>query len=159
MRRILVTAHIRVRIVLLVKVRKRMVDLPVLAFISADVEQKIPHRTMTLRHIPVLNRQIRCLHLLPRIQLPCVDVLDLAGVGQDCFLLEIADKAVASAWRDEVGDEEGVEKDTLGAEDHDTHEPAGLGHLEEGHEICNRSALIRASTGERRSLLTHSFVI
>lgn len=42
---------------------------------------------------------------------------------------------MAGAGREEVGGEEAVEEDALGAEDHDAHEGAGLGYFEEGEEV------------------------
>lgn len=42
---------------------------------------------------------------------------------------------MADAWGDEVGDEEAVEEDALGAEDHEAHEPVWFGEFEEGEEV------------------------
>lgn len=42
---------------------------------------------------------------------------------------------MAGAGGDEVRDEHGVEEDALRAEDHDFHEPAWFGHLEEREEV------------------------
>lgn len=42
---------------------------------------------------------------------------------------------MGGAGGDEVGEEEAVEEDTLGGEDHGFHEPAGFGHFEEGEEV------------------------
>ena len=38
-------------------------------------------------------------------------------------------------WGDEVAGNEGVEEDALAAEDHEAHEPAWFGHLQEGEEV------------------------
>lgn len=55
-----------------------------------------------------------------------VQVLDLAGIGEDGFLFEMSDEAMAGFGGDEVGDEEGVEEYALRAQNHDFHEPEFL---------------------------------
>lgn len=65
--------------------------------------------------------------------------MDDACVGEHGFFFEIADEAVAGAWRDEVGEEEAVEVDALRAEDHQAHEQAWFGDF---HECEKMHALV-----------------
>lgn len=132
---ILVLADIRIRIILLIKVSKRVVDLAVLALVRADVQQQVAHSTLAFRHIPVLDRNVRRHHLLPLRKSTSVEICDLACVRQHCLFFKIADEAVACSRRDEVGDEHGVEEDALRSEDHELHEGTGFGHFEEGQEV------------------------
>lgn len=62
-------------------------------------------------------------HLLPFRKVTSVQVLDLAGIGEDGFLFEMSDETMAGFGGDEVGDEEGVEEYALSAQNHDFHEP------------------------------------
>lgn len=69
------------------------------------VEQKIAHLAMTLGHAPVVDRNFGRLHVLPLWQKTGVEVLELPGVGQNGFFLEVSDEAVDGAGADEVGEE------------------------------------------------------
>lgn len=55
-----------------------------------------------------------------------IQVLDLAGIGEDGFLFEMSDETMAGFGGDEVGDEEGVEEYALSAQNHYFHEPEFL---------------------------------
>lgn len=120
---------------LLIKVTERVIDLTVLGFVGTDVKQQVTHCSMALRHVPVLDGDVWCLHLLEHWKLAAVNVRDGPRVSEDSFFFQIADEAMAGAWRDEVRDEEGVEPYTLRAEHHETHEPARLSHLEECEQM------------------------
>ena len=112
-----------------------MIDLAMLGLIRADIQQQISHTALPLGHVPVSDRDLGGLEGLPLGQFAGVDVVDGEGVGEHGLLFEVADEAVAGAGRDEVGEEEAVEEDALGAEDHEAHKGARLGHFEEGEEV------------------------
>lgn len=112
-----------------------MIDLAMLTLIRAYVQQQIPHSAMSLGHFPVLDRNRRRSRLLPSGEEAGVEGGDLACVGDYGFFFEVADEAVAGCWRDEVGEEEGVEEEALSGEDGETHQRAGRGELEEGEEV------------------------
>lgn len=95
-----------IRILLLVQVSQRMIDLPVLRFIRPNIEQQVPHRLFSLRHIPVPNRNLWCLQSLPSGEFAFVNVLNCHGVRFDGLLFDVADKAVAGLRRNQVGNEE-----------------------------------------------------
>lgn len=135
LRRILVLAHKRIRIRLLVQIAQRVVDLAVLGLVRSDIQQQIAHAALALGHVPVADGNLGGLEVLPLGQLAGVDVGDGERVGEDGLLLEVADEAVAGARGNEVGEEHAVEKDTLGAEDHKAHKGAWGGHFEEGEEV------------------------
>lgn len=128
---VLVLRHVRIRVLIRVQVAQRVVHLAVLGLVCTHVQDQVGHRVVTLRHVPVLDSDLGCRHRLPLGQLAGFDLLDGPCVSDDGLFLEVADEAVAGAWRDEVREEEAVEEDTLGAEDHETHEPAGFGQLHE----------------------------
>ncbi len=114
---------------------ERVIHLTMLGLVGPDVEQQIPHRPMTLGHVPILDGNLGRLKSFPLGQLAGLDVGNGQRVRHDGLLLEITDESMAGAGRDEIGEEHAVEEDALGAEDHQTHEPAGLGHLEEGQQM------------------------
>jgi hypothetical protein len=96
----LVRAGVRVGVVLLVQVAEGVIDFAMFALIGADIQQQVAHRALALGHRPVLDRDVRGVHLLPQRQAAGVEVCDLARVGDDCFFFEVADEAVAGAWGD-----------------------------------------------------------
>lgn len=127
----LVLRHVRVGVFLLVQISQCMVHLAMLCLISTNVQKEILHRAVALVHVPVLNSDLGCRHGRPLGQPTSLDILDSSGVCNHSLFFEVTNKAVTGAWRDEVGEKEAVEEDTLGAEDHQAHEPAGFGHLHE----------------------------
>lgn len=115
LRLILVFRDVRVGVVVLIEVAQGVVDLSVLRLIGPNVEEQVSHRALAFGHVPVLDGDVWGLHFLPHRETASVDVFDFAGVGDHGFFFEVANKAVAGSWRHDVGQEEGVEKDTLGA--------------------------------------------
>lgn len=73
--------------------------------------------------------------LKPRIsplwKVAVLDFTNSTGVRVHGFLFEVSDEPVDDPGMEEVRDEEGVEEDALGSDDHELHEPAGLAHLHE----------------------------
>jgi hypothetical protein len=69
------------------------------------IEEQISHCAVAFRHLPVVYRDLGCLHLLPLWQAACVKILDLAGVCDDGFLFEISYKSVDGTRAQEVGKE------------------------------------------------------
>lgn len=136
-RGVLVRAHEGIGILVLLQVRQGVVDLSVLSLVCSDVQQEVLHGPVALWDVPVVDCEVRDgeLGVGPLRELPGLEVLDGEGVGEHGLLLEVADEAVAGARGHEVGEEHAVEEDALGAEDHEFHEPAGLGHLEECEEV------------------------
>ena len=128
---VLVLALVRVRIARLVQVAEGMVDLPVFRLICSDIEQQVLHLVLVFWHLPVMDGDFWCLQLGPFGELAIFDFLDGAGVGDDGLFLQVPDKAVTDAWGDQVGDEEAVEEYALGAQDHQTHEPARFRQFQE----------------------------
>lgn len=63
------------------------------------------------------------------------EILDRECIGEYGFFFEIAYETMAGARGKEVAEEERVEEDALGAEDHGAHEEAGFVHFEEGEEV------------------------
>lgn len=114
-----------------------MVDFSVLCFVGPNVQQQVLHGPVAFGHLPVVDGQIRNaeLGIGPLGQLPSLEVGDGERVRQHGLFFQVAHEAMAGARGDEVGEEHGVEEDALGAQDHDLHEPAGLGHLEEGEQV------------------------
>ena len=92
---------------------------------------------MALGHVPVANGKIGDAELgvAPLLQTAVVELEQAAGVGVDSLFLKVADEAVADLGRNEVRNEHGVIEDALGTEHDESHEPAGLVHLEEGQEM------------------------
>lgn len=133
--RINIRTNKRIRVPLLIQIGQRMINLPMLRLVRANIQQQISHTPLSLRHIPVLDSDIRRLEFLPFRELAGLEVADGEGVGEDGFFFEDADEAVHGSGGEQVGDEEGVEEDALRAEAHEAHEPAGFGELEEGEEV------------------------
>ena len=95
LRLIFVLGNEWVGILLRVQISERMVDLSVLRFICSDVHQQVPHRLVSLRHIPVSNSNFGCLQSLPSWQSAFIDILDCESVRLDSFLFDVADEAMA----------------------------------------------------------------
>lgn len=113
--RILVLTHIRIRIIPLIQIAQRMIHLAMLALVCANVQKQVAHRSVAFGHVPVLDSDVGGGHFLPHGQTAGIDVGDFAGVGDYCFFFEVADEAVAGCGGEEVGEEEAVEEDALGA--------------------------------------------
>ncbi len=132
---ILVLADEGVRVRLLLEVAQGMVDLPVLGFVGTDVVKQIAHGAVTLRHVPILHRNLRCLEALPLWEFPSFDVSNGTGVGENCFFFQVADKTMADPGRHQVGQEHAIVEDPLRSEDHEPHKATWFSHLHEGEEM------------------------
>lgn len=113
--RVLVLRNERIGIVLLIQVAQRVVDLAMLRFVRSDVQQQVSHGTTPLGHVPILNGNVWRHKLLPLWQAAGIKICNLSSVRENGFLLKKADEAMTGPRGDEVGKEEGVEEDTLGA--------------------------------------------
>jgi hypothetical protein len=69
------------------------------------VHEQIAHCPVTLRHLPIVDGDLRCLHLLPLRQAAGVQVFNLPSVGDDCLFFEVAYEAMNGAGAEEVGKE------------------------------------------------------
>lgn len=87
---------------------------------------------MAFGHLPVVDGDVGSLQLLPLRQASCIKILQLARVSKDSFLFEVSNKAVNGARTDEIGEEQSITPDSLGAQNHQAHEGTRLAHLEEG---------------------------
>lgn len=116
------------------QVAERVVDFSVFGLVGSDVIEETSHASVALGHAPILNREIRSFEIGigPFGQVSIFEILDRERVGEDGFFFEIADEAVAGLGGEEVAEEEGIEEDALGAEDHGAHEETWFVHLEEG---------------------------
>ena len=114
-----------------IQVTQSMVDLPVLRFICADVVEEVSHGSVTLGHFPVSNRDFWRFKFVPCRKTAVFDITDGVRVRLDCLFFQVADKSVTDFGRDQVGQEEAVEEDTLCAENQEFHKPARLRHLHE----------------------------
>lgn len=125
----------RVRVSVLVEIAQSVVDFSVFGFVCPDVEEQVTHRPVAFWHVPISHRNLRRFELLPLRQLPSVNICNGARVGNDGFLLEKTDKAVANPRRHEVSQEEAIIENSLGSKNHGFHEPAWLSHLHERQEV------------------------
>jgi hypothetical protein len=101
-----------VGIVLLLEVGEGVVHLAVLGLIGSHDTQQVDNAVLARRELEVVLGNLRGFHVLPLRQVSGLEIGDRAGVGDDCFLLEVADEAVAGLGGDQVGHEEEVEEDT-----------------------------------------------
>jgi hypothetical protein len=90
---------------------------------------------VSFRHLPVVDRDLGCFHLLPLGQTTRIKILDLTCVCDNCLLFEITDETMDGAWADEVGEKEGVAPDSLGSQHHEAHEASWSLHLEEDEKV------------------------
>lgn len=132
---ILILGRVRVGIRPLIQISQRMVHLAMLGLVCPHIQQQVLHSVMALGHFPVRDRNFGCLHLGPLGEGSAFNLVDGPGVSDDSFFFEVRDEAVADAGGDKVGEEEAVEEDALGSEDHETHEEAGFGEFQEGEEM------------------------
>jgi len=130
-----VFAHERVRIKVLIQVPKRVIDLSMLRLVGPHIVDQIPHHPVSLGQLPVVNCNLRRLHVLPQGQFASLEISDAMRVCYDCLLLKVADESVAGLGRDEIGEEERVEEDALGAEQHEAHEDAGTAERQERQKM------------------------
>lgn len=114
---VLVFAHERVRIGPLLQIAQSMIHLSMFRLVRSDVQHQVPDRLLSLRHVPVTNRDFRSECGRKERQIACVDVGNAAGIGYDRFFLEVTDEAMARTRRDEVREEESVEEGSLGSQD------------------------------------------
>ena len=136
-----VIAHKRVRILVGLEVAERVVNATMNGLVGADVEQEVPHGALALGDLPVRDGDVGYLELgiRPPREAAALELVDAPRVRVHRLLLEVPDEAVADPGRDQIADEEGVEEDALGAEDHELHEPSWLAHLHEGQEVLDGS--------------------
>jgi hypothetical protein len=69
------------------------------------VKEQITHRSVALRHLPVVDSNLRSLQTLPFGEAASVQIFDLASIGKYCLLFQIAHEAMDSARAYEVGEE------------------------------------------------------
>lgn len=67
--------------------------------------------------------------------MPTFNLVNGSRVGVNSFLLQVSDEAVDNLGSNKVCEEHSVEKDTLGADDHELHEPAGFAKLHEHQKM------------------------
>jgi hypothetical protein len=79
-----------------------VIDLPVLCFVCADVQQQVLHRLFPFGHIPVPNGNFWCPQRAPSWYFALINVLDCACVRLDSLFFNVADKAVAGFRRNQV---------------------------------------------------------
>ena len=130
--RILVLSSVRVRVNSLIQIAQGVVHLAMFGLVCPHVHQQILDRALILRHLPVLNSNLRCLLIGPVRKLSVLDVIDGTRISDHCLFFKVADESMADAGRNEVGYKEAVEEDTLGAQNHEAHEETGLGEFKEG---------------------------
>lgn len=84
-----------------------MVHLSMLRLIRSNIIQQISHTSISLRHTPILDRQVRSfeIRIRPLWKMAIFEILDREGIGEDCFFFEIADEAMTSARGEEVAEE------------------------------------------------------
>ena len=68
-----------------------VVDAPVMIFIRSDGQDDISHHGI-LAQFPVVDSYLRSGQDAPHGQLSLVDLLEYVGVGDDCLLLQVANK-------------------------------------------------------------------
>lgn len=106
-----------------------MVDFPVLALIGADIEEQVSHGAVSLRHLPVIDGNLRSFKLLPLRYEAGVDIVNLASIRYDGLLFQVPDKSVNGARAKKIGKEQSVAPNSLGPKYHQAHEEARLDHL------------------------------
>ena len=118
-----------------VALTESVVDLAVFCLICSDIQQQVPHRLMTFRHIPVADGNIWCLQVVPFWQMSVVHIFNGKGVCICGLLFQVSDESVARRRRHEVGEEKCVGEDTLCTNDHKFHKAAWLGHLHKSQKM------------------------
>jgi hypothetical protein len=89
-----------VRVVLLLEIGECVVHLAVLGLIGSHHAQQVHNAVLARRQLKVVFGDLRGFHVLPLRQVSGLEIGDRAGVGDDCFLLEVADEAVAGLGGD-----------------------------------------------------------
>lgn len=102
---------------------------------ALTVEKQISHCAVTLWHLPIVNRNLGCLHLFPLGETTCIKVLDLACICDDCLLLKVPDETVNGTRAEEVGEEQSVTPNTLRSEHHEAHKRPWTLHLQEHQQV------------------------
>ena len=74
-----------------VNIPEGVVDAPVMIFIRSDGQDDVSHHGV-LAQFPVFDGYLRCGEPAPHGQLSLVDLLEYVGVGDDCLLLQVANK-------------------------------------------------------------------
>mmetsp|Transcript_34099 Transcript_34099/g.106757 ORF Transcript_34099/g.106757 Transcript_34099/m.106757 type:complete len:230 (+) Transcript_34099:298-987(+) len=111
-----------------------VVDIAVVCLVHAYRKHQIPHRRIRPQ-VPVVDGNLRGGLGLPVLELAIVDLVDDVGVGLDCLLLEVPDKAMTKARAGDVGDKEEVHKDPLGSNDGCAESVAGLLELDKREQV------------------------
>lgn len=158
----------------LVEIRQGMVDEPVSRLVSPDRADDIEQRGRRLE-TPVIDGDARgglarpfgdeaAFNVVDTVRAAMSDPTSLTEViDRDhslcpyCFFLEGTDESVGGFGRDEVGEEEGVVKDTLGGEHKRPGEDGRLGYCHESSESVNLTAPL-CQYG-RHSQKVHSLVL
>ena len=118
----------------MLQISEMMIQVSVTGLVCADVQDHISESGV-LFHMVILDGLIGSPHLLPHLQIAIVDLLEHHRVGVHGLFFKIAHKPVAKRRRQHVGQEVGVEENTLATSDQHSVDNARVPQLQEEKQV------------------------